>query len=212
MHAPPSPSGEFPHIGERLCLDFVNTASWRLSDEPVESLLDYLDLVRWSQQMGVLTPQEASTIMEKARRDPSAARGVYERAIRLREAIYRIFASLAAGEAPPAEDVALLNSELEAAPAVLHVATEGGRFVSRWTAPTSSLADLLRPIAWSAGHLLASDEARWVKQCADDRCGWLFVDTTRNHSRRWCAMDDCGSRAKARRYYRRQRAQPDTGT
>jgi predicted RNA-binding Zn ribbon-like protein len=66
---------------------------------------------------------------------------------------------------------------------------------------------MLWPVARSAADLLTSaEELARVGQCADDRgCGWLFFDTSRNHSRRWCAMKDCGNRAKARRHYRRQR-------
>lgn len=61
------------------------------------------------------------------------------------------------------------------------------------------------PIAWSITELLLSDKLSRVGQCAAENCGWLFLDTTRNHSRRWCEMEHCGNRAKAKRHYRRRR-------
>jgi predicted RNA-binding Zn ribbon-like protein len=45
-----------------------------------------------------------------------------------------------------------------------------------------------------------------LKHCAADDCGWLFLDRSRNHARRWCDMKVCGNNAKARRFYRRHRA------
>ena len=62
----------------------------------------------------------------------------------------------------------------------------------------------LDPIIKSAADLLVSPELKRVKQCADDACGWLFMDKSRNNSRRWCSMKDCGNRAKAHRHYLRK--------
>jgi predicted RNA-binding Zn ribbon-like protein len=64
---------------------------------------------------------------------------------------------------------------------------------------------MLAPIVKSAADLLLSDMLDRVKQCEGDPCGWLFLDTSRNRSRRWCSMEDCGNRAKARRFYQRKK-------
>jgi len=61
-------------------------------------------------------------------------------------------------------------------------------------------------VVHDAAGLLTSEKLDRVEECADDRCGWLFLDVSRNRSRRWCAMEDCGNRAKARRHYKRKRA------
>ena len=52
---------------------------------------------------------------------------------------------------------------------------------------------------------LTSEELDQVRECAGNTCGWLFVDMSRNHSRHWCDMRDCGNRAKVRRYYQRRK-------
>jgi predicted RNA-binding Zn ribbon-like protein len=64
---------------------------------------------------------------------------------------------------------------------------------------------MLWPVVRDAADLLTSKELNRVGRCADERCGWLFVDTSRNRSRRWCSMESCGNRAKARRHYRKSR-------
>ena len=67
---------------------------------------------------------------------------------------------------------------------------------------------MLWPVVQSAVDLMTSPELDRVGQCADDRgCGWLFVDTTKNRSRRWCDMRDCGNRAKARRHYAKKKSE-----
>ena len=57
--------------------------------------------------------------------------------------------------------------------------------------------------ALDAARLLTSPERERVRECGDALCGWLFVDSSRNLSRRWCNMQGCGNRNKARRFYRR---------
>ena len=62
---------------------------------------------------------------------------------------------------------------------------------------------VLWPVVWSAVRLLSSPELASVRKCAAPGCGWLFVDGTKNGSRRWCSMSVCGNRDKVRRYRRR---------
>jgi predicted RNA-binding Zn ribbon-like protein len=64
---------------------------------------------------------------------------------------------------------------------------------------------ILNPLIRSAADLLVSDELKRVKKCGDPACGWLFLDTSRNNSRRWCDMSDCGNRAKACRFYKKSK-------
>ena len=67
-------------------------------------------------------------------------------------------------------------------------------------------------LALAAAALRATelDRSR-VRRCANPRCGLLFYDTTKNNSRRWCAMAACGNRAKARTHYRRTRLHERSG-
>lgn len=135
---------------------------------------------------------------------PTAAAAVLAQALALREAIYRIFVALAAAATPLADDIACLNRALAAALPYLQVQPSPHGYGWGWRAETDTLAALLRPIALSAAHLLTSAWVDRVKQCEDDRgCGFLFIDTSKNRSRRWCSMESCGNRAKVQRHRRR---------
>ena len=155
---------------------------------------------RWA----FLLTVEAEKLSRQARKHAREAADVFDRALSLRETIYHIFSAIAAGNAPSDANIEFLNAMLEATPVQLHVTKQGEKFICEWLGDNAALEGMLAPISWSAATLLASDELQQVKECANDGCGWLFVDSTKNHSRRWCDMADCGSRVKARRYYRRQ--------
>jgi predicted RNA-binding Zn ribbon-like protein len=193
-------------LGGRLSLDFVNTADWHASDHPVEFLTSYSDLVVWSQHVGILTDHQAQRLLKKAARRPEDANAVLERAIALREAIYRIFSAISRGGPPQAADLAAFNAELSGALAQSRIVSTAEGFAWDWAGAEDTLDQMLWPVVHDAAGLLTSEELDRVGQCAADRCGWLFLDTSRNRSRRWCSMEDCGNRAKARRYYERKRA------
>jgi predicted RNA-binding Zn ribbon-like protein len=186
-------------LGGRLSLDFANTADWHASDHPVEFLT-------WSQHVGILTAHQAQRLLKKAARRPEDANAVLERAIALREAIYQIFSAISRGHPPQAADLATFNAELSGALAQSRIVSTAEGFAWDWAAAEDALDQMLWPVVHDAAGLLTSEELDRVGQCADDRCGWLFLDTSRNRSRRWCSMEDCGNRAKARRYYERKRA------
>jgi len=199
-------AGTLKLLGGRLSLDFVNTADWHASDHPVEFLTSYSDLVAWSQHVGILTDHQAQRLLKKAARRPGDASTVLERAIALREAIYRIFSAISRGRPPQAADLATFNVELSEALAQSRIVSTAEGFTWDWADAEEALDWMLWPVAHDAAGLLTSEELDRVGQCADDRCGWLFLDTSRNRSRRWCSMEDCGNRAKARRHYKRKRA------
>jgi predicted RNA-binding Zn ribbon-like protein len=193
-------------LGGQLSLDFANTADWHASDHPVEFLTSYSDLVAWGQHVGILTGHQAQRLLKKAARRPEDATAVLKRAIALREAIYRIFSAISRGRPPQASDLAIFNAELSGALAQSRIVSTAEGFAWDWTGAEEALDQMLWPVVHDAADLLTSEELDRVGQCADDRCGWLFLDTSRNRSRRWCSMENCGNRAKARRYYERKRA------
>jgi len=198
-------AGSLKLSGERSSLDFANTADWHASDHPVESLTSYSDLVAWSQRVGILTDHQAQHLLKKAARRPGDATAVLERAIALREAIYQIFSAISHGRPPQAADLATFNAELSRVLAQSRIVSTAEGFAWDWAGAEEALDWMLWPVVHDATGLLTSKELDRVGQCADDRCGWLFLDTSRNRSRRWCSMEDCGNRAKARRHYKRKR-------
>jgi predicted RNA-binding Zn ribbon-like protein len=199
-------AGTLKLLGGRLSLDFVNTADWHASDHPVEFLTSYSDLVAWSQHVGILTNHQAQRLLKEAARRPEDATSVLERAITLREAIYRIFSAISRGRPPQAADLATFNVELSRALAQSRIVSTAEGFTWDWAGAEDALDWMLWPVVHDVASLLTSKELDRVGQCADDRCGWLFLDTSRNRSRRWCSMEDCGNRAKVRRHYERKRA------
>ncbi len=201
-----SGAGGWKMVGGELCLDFANTVDWHASGKPGEGLVGCEDLVDWSRQAGILSAGGAGRLLRLASRRPQLAEAAVRRAIALREAIYRIFRSLAVEASPAARDLRLLNEALAEAMPHLKVARKGDSFAWEWADVGESLDGVLWPILRSAADVLTSEKRTRVGQCADDRgCGWLFLATSTNHSRRWCDMEDCGNRAKARRHYLRER-------
>lgn len=190
-----------------LCLDFTNTVDWHASSNPEESLTNYPRLVGWAKDVGLVSAIEEKKLLGQAEEKPDEARRTLERAIELREAIYHIMAGLAHDMPPRPSDLAIMNQSI--ADMMAHtklLLDKGGGFIWGWSHDQESMDFMLWPVVHSATELLTSDALRRVGQCADERgCGWLFMDTSKNRTRRWCSMGDCGNRAKARRHYEKQR-------
>ena len=184
----------------QLCLDFANTLEMHASDHPQETLRNYADLVAWAQEKEVIRNSEK--LLRTAKDKSIEAERVLDQAFAIREVIYRIFAAVAAGSSPADVDLATLNTALPDAMSGAQIIQSESGFDWQWERNENALDTMLTPIIRSAGELLTSDELKCVGQCADDRgCGWLFIDTSKNRSRRWCSMEDCGNRAKQRKHY-----------
>ncbi len=191
---------------ESLCLDFSNTVDWRDGDQPEDFITSYRDLVYWGRRMGLLSEEGSRRLLEEAALHPADAAVALVRAIDLRETIYRAFSAIAQGARPREEDLATLNAALSASLARLRIVPSQDSYSWGWAASPSDLDQMLWPVVRSAGILLTSVLLGRVRKCAGDPCGWLFLDTSKNRSRRWCDMRSCGNRAKARRYYQRKRS------
>ena len=196
-----------PHFdltGGHPALDFVNTVDDRPDERPQEHLASYADLVTWGRQAGVLTDEQADRLASEAVRHPARAAAVLRRAVELREAIYRVLLATA-GEVPPAPaDLEALNEALAAAMARARIAPSADGFAWGWS-DEAALDRMLWPVARAAADLLTSEQLARVRVCSAHDCNWLFMDWSRNGSRRWCNMQVCGNRAKARRFQQRRR-------
>lgn len=177
------PKHEF--LAGRIALDFCNSLSPRRRDALRDRIGGPADFAAWARRAGIALD-----------RPPGAP--ALARLHRLRAALSGIFHALAERRAVAPADLALLNAELAAARAAERlVGTRGGfRLRDEAAAP---LDRLRHAIARDAAALLAGDLRR-VKRCPAHDCHWLFHDDSKNLSRRWCAMDDCGTKAKVRRY------------
>jgi predicted RNA-binding Zn ribbon-like protein len=195
----------FELVAGALCLDFVNTLDDRFSSEPKELLASYIDLARFGEDTGILDPAQVDRLFERSQRSPEAARQALSAAIELREAMYAVFWALVQKKPVPQAALATFNQFVQAAAQRSRLVQVNGSFEWRFDAVPDDFETPLWPIARSAADLLASDQLAFVRACASKTCLWLFLDTSKNHRRRWCDMTKCGNRAKFQRFYKRQK-------
>ncbi len=195
----------FKFRGGHVTLDFCNTVHWRRRPTYTELLTDYDRLVDWALQAAVVSLAEATVLRRLARRQPRRAELARRNAITARDTLHRFLAAHAAGDRPSRKDHAALSRALAQAAAQSRLqATSTGYALQ---VADADLSTILWRVMLAAAPLVTGPDLQRVGQCQDTRgCGWLFLDTTKNHSRRWCAMSDCGSLDKARRYYHRKTA------
>jgi predicted RNA-binding Zn ribbon-like protein len=203
---------ELSLVGGSRCLDFVNSLDWRASDHALDYLTSYGALVAWGEHASILTSTTARHLRAAAERRPEEAATTLRAAVAQRETIWRIFVAIARGEQPPASDLEILNAMLGDAlqHARITPSADGSQlFRWDWEERSDELDRPLWPVVRAAADVLTSLDAERVHECPGDGCGWLFLDTSKNRSRRWCAMRGCGNRAKARQHYQRVRGQSD---
>jgi predicted RNA-binding Zn ribbon-like protein len=205
---PPVPDHEIELAGGALALDFANTVGGTHVRPTHDHLRSYRDIVDFGTLAGGLEPRLAKRLLQRAAREPKRAEAVYELGISLREAIWAVFSALASGEAPRDSDLDLIGDAAAAGAARSRLLYD--REGIGWSLPSDE-DELERPlweIARSAAELLTSGQRDRVKECASETCEWVFLDQSRNRSRRWCDMSDCGNRAKARRFQAKKRRVP----
>lgn len=150
-------------------------------------------------------------MLTAAARDPDGGAAAFEQAIRFREALYRVFAAIATGQSPGKDDLGAVNGVLAETLGRSRLASVDGGFAWAWDGEESGLDRPLWAVAYAAAALLTGPQLGRARVCPGAGCGWLFLDTSRNRSRRWCDMGICGNRAKARRHYQRRRAAKTPG-
>ena len=195
-------------LGGRLVLDFANTISARGGATERDHVVDYADLVAWALRAGLVDEKVGQSLMEKAARRGADTERTVARARELRDAAHRVFVDVAHGRTASPTDLAVVYAALARAVEHGSIVQTGDGFVWRWQDGSDALDSMLWPIARSAAELLTGTELPRVRECGGERCGWLFLDQTKNRTRRWCEMKVCGNRAKARRHYHRHRRLP----
>ena len=191
-------------IGGELCLDFANTVNGHARPTQHEYLHDFRDVLVWGRHAGVLAADEVGVLLREADRRAAVAQAVYRQGLELRETIFRIFAALAVGRPADGSDLEHLDAVWRDGQGHTRLVHSGDGFSLGWD-DEPSLECLLRSVAASAIGLLVSPQVVRIRSCAGEHCDWLFVDTSRNHLRRWCSMDECGNRAKMQRRQAKQK-------
>ncbi len=190
-------------VGGNLALDFVNTRTGPPVGPPDDDVLTgYAALVDWARHAGSLATAEAAALRRSSRDDPRGARAAFARALRIRDQLDEVFRTLAAGRDPAASALAAVRDE--EADALAHARLDrGSTFTWTWQ-DDRTLARPLRPVVHAAVQLLTTGALDRIKGCGG--CRFVFYDESKNRSRRWCSMDDCGTTEKIRRYVATRRA------
>jgi predicted RNA-binding Zn ribbon-like protein len=192
-------------IGGFLCLDFVNTVHSHEAARPLDELQTYTDLVLWSRRLGALDEADAGQLLAQAEAHPRRASSALAEARSLRRIIFDVFSTISDGKDPKAGELERLSDLGAEAMRHARITSTPEGYAWGWDQGRPAMNRMLWPIARSAVELLTSKELKRIRKCASGDCTWLFIDKSKNRSRRWCEMDSCGNREKARRHYRRSR-------
>ena len=197
---------EVPAAKADLALEFANTRYWRGRDANTETLNSPDDLLKWCADAKI--PAAAiDGVRLWWQQHPRKAEQAFASALDLREALYRIFRSIAEEGEPATADLDVLNRALKEAPARSRLIRADGGYAWVLSDVQPEIDALLAPVIWAAGDLLIEPARIKVRRCANDECVWLFLDDSKSGTRRWCDMKACGNRAKAHRHYAKLKKQ-----
>ncbi len=187
-------------IAGARCLDFLNTTE----DGGVERLTSYAEFVVWSKAAGLIDAAGQRRLLASAAKQPRAAAKALALVLEARAALADLFR----GSAPErTRAMAAINEVLTQDRFVMQLESGKSGFCHHWKPDGPALRQPLLILLREAAVLLSSPARAQIHHCAGDDCGWFFLDTSRNQSRRWCEMETCGNKAKARAHYHRQRAE-----
>jgi predicted RNA-binding Zn ribbon-like protein len=193
-----------PLDGGLLCLNFVNTVQTRKKPVYHEYLPNYDAFLQWCLKVKIATPQEVETYEKIVRETPASAITAYHHIANARNVLYQFFSARA--DARPIENETLDSFNQLLSEALKNIGFQNSKDGPKqvWLNPENNIVAPLWKVMKSAYDILSVPEAKYVKECS--ACGWLFLDKSRTHTRRWCNPLECGSVDKATRYYHRQKA------
>jgi predicted RNA-binding Zn ribbon-like protein len=192
---PVLPSHEF--CGGRLAVDFCNTVTPARPSDHNDRLADIAGLLAWARRAGWALPNVQPEHVTTG--DLAAFRS-------LRQRLRNLFAAAIDAVAPDPGDVDALDGAVLDAFSALRLTSGGAGESLVWRETAGPLDKLRHAIARDAADLLTAGELARLKRCPGELCGWLFYDASKNGTRRWCVMEDCGTRAKVRSFRARQQA------
>ena len=195
---------EFQLVAGHLALDFANTLDYRYDpDRLIDLLPSYERFLAFCRQSEVITAAQMRKLLDGL--SESDSQRVLKEVIELREALYFLILSAVHGRRPDESYLRALNRFISEARAVDEVVWHKRRFVRSFGDVTERPDGPLRQVVDAAVVLITSSDIYNVRECSEKTCRWFFLDRSRNHSRRWCDMQLCGNRSKAKRFYARTR-------
>ena len=200
-------AGDRSEDREWICIDLTRTRGWRERDRPDDDLVEPADLASWGAGLGLISEPETEDLEDWLRGHPQEAQEDLAYVRRFRRVLHGVLRASARGESPDPDSLMEFNRVLAEGQAQRRITPENGGFTWSWAEGRPSLRRIAWAAAVSAAELLTSEMRSRLKACAADDCGWVFLDHSRNRSRRWCDMSDCGNRAKVRRFRSRHGAE-----
>jgi len=169
-------------------------------------------IAAWAAQAGILSVSEAGRLQAGALRNyvhlkllGKKRASLREDARALREGLRQMLQRAARDGKVAPRDVETLNLLLKRFPAAARIERSNGDWTMSWESQAGGAEKIFYAIVKSAAELVATGRWRAVRECASDTCTWIFLDTSKNHSRRWCEMARCGNREKVQRFRARSR-------
>ncbi|CAL1518274.1 ABATE domain-containing protein [Chitinophaga sp. MM2321] len=189
--------------GGILCLDFVNTVSNRRRSTTHDYLPNFRELLQWYAHTGALSAKTIQTLERLAKGYPQKAAVIFDKSIQLRELLLRLFTAVIAHKPPAASDLQLFNTYMADAYANIEMAWRSATRQGELQFNAPALEQVNWWLVKSAVELYSSGKLAQVRQCP--ACGWLFLDKSRNGSRKWCSMSTCGDVSKVKQNYERKK-------
>jgi predicted RNA-binding Zn ribbon-like protein len=196
---------KFDFVGGALCLDFINTLHRFGAANPGEELRSLEDLLDWTVQAGVLSTREIARLHGARARNHKLGRRLLTQAKKLRSRLRLLFVKFARKRSIGPADVYPLNALLKKFPARPWIGKNSDGWQLIWRPESSGAQTIFCEVLRSAAELMASDRLARVRECSSPSCTWMFLDVSKNHTRRWCDMRVCGNRAKVYRFRARLR-------
>jgi predicted RNA-binding Zn ribbon-like protein len=185
--------------GGALCLDFCNSGQGGRARRE-EWITGFADLIDWLEAAEAVTKVQAARLRAAGVRSPQAAQALWLRAIEFREALARILLARREGRPVPGEDLSTIDAEYGRTASFARLSSTGDGYQWSLDSTAAALDAALQPLVQSAAGLLTSNRLERVRRCGNPTCYWLFLDETKNCSRRWCEMASCGNLMKVRRH------------
>ena len=192
-------------IGGNAALNFVNTASEWAGGDPVDRLSGAAGFGEWAELASLFSKEDLKQLSDHLRRDPAGCAQIYDGALDLRGALWRIFSAVIDKADIPEDDLALLNEWKARLAQHSLITNEGGLFRRVYTDQTPAIERALFMIVEAAEDLLLNGPINRIHSCGGDACEWMFVDLSKNGKRRWCSMATCGNDAKVKKFRKRNK-------
>jgi len=195
--------GRFLFVGERLCLDFVNTRVV-VHNQLVDLLQGFPDWVEWFLEAKVLNSSQARQALRRWKGSPQAS-GAFEVVKAFRESLRMVVEHAVRRDRIPESSISQINALLRHPIGYSVLAYDQDRLEMERRLVFNEPIHLVVPVAESAADLFSHGDWSLIKKCENPACVLYFYDTTKNRARRWCSMNLCGNRMKVAAFYRRHR-------